>query len=173
MQLIRTYTDDPLPATVDRTLMIPGRQGMVDFGADLGARKFVLVCEAIGGTNPTTLTAILRAVSDVLLDSDGRPVDCSLVFTKEPARTYTVRYSGRLPLQRHGAGAGLLSIPLTAADPYAYGSTVTTSATVTADGQEIAVTNSGGYATPPRIRIRNDGAGDITGFTLTFSALKT
>jgi len=173
LQLLRSHTDDGLPATRDRTLEVPGRQGAVDFGSDLSARIFVLECVLVGATTPETLAAAVRAVSAVLLDSDGRPVDCSLVFVKEPTRTYTVRYLGNLPIERLGGASGKITLPLTAFDPYAYGSTVTTSATVTADGQEVTVTNSGGYATPPRIRIRNDGAGEITGFTLTFSALKT
>lgn len=171
LQLLRGYADPALPSTRNRTVTIPGRHGAWDFGADLESREMALECALLGATTDSGLAALVRALTAVLLDANGMPVDCALVFTKEPTKTYTVRYSGTLPLARLcGASLGMLSLPLVAHDPYAYGDEVTTAATVTTDGQEVSVSNSGAFRTPPEIRIRNAGVGSVAGFTLTAKA---
>lgn len=168
LQLRKAYQDPVLPATRDRTVEVPGRHGEWDFGADLGSREMVLECALTGATTQAALAVLVRALSAVLLDVDGNPQDCALVFDKEPAKTYTVRYSGSLPLERlAGATLGMLSLPLVARDPYAYGPLAEVLATITANGQEVTVTNSGAYRTPPVITIRNTGGTSVTGITLT------
>ena len=127
----------------------------------------------IDSTTPETLQSLTRTFSALLLDGDGKPIDVALVFTKEPNKTYTVRYSGNMPLNRLIGGAkGYFSLPLIAADPFSYGAEDTDSFTITADLQTEDVENAGDYNTPPVITVTNNGVGDVVGFTLTTRALK-
>jgi len=156
-------SDEPVaPKTRDKTVTIPGRSGKWDFGADVRERQFVLKCQFVNCTTQAELAAAIRTLSDLLFDDDGQPTDLSLVFTKEPTKTYTVRYSGRLPIKRIVAGeVGTFDLPLTAYDPHAYSAEVTDSKSITTVPDYISVTNSGNVKTPCVITITNNGATDI------------
>jgi len=168
LQLLRGYEEPALPSTRDRAVAIPGRQGEWDFGADLRERKISLQCALTGATTQAGLAALIRALSAVLLDVDGKPVDCALVFDKEPTKTYTVRYCGSLSIARLCAATlGTLTIPLVAHDPYAYGAEEETEESITVDGQEVTVTNSGAFRSAPVITLHNVGGTSVTGITLT------
>ena len=174
VELQAGYDEPVLPGTRDRTLEIPGRHGKVIFGSDLEAREFNLPLSVIEPTSAAGLQTVIRRFAKVLLDNAGKPKDISLVFTKEPDKTYTVRYSGNIPLTRLIGGAhGEFTLPLIAADPYAYGEEVRTSTTITSSPQEMVVSNTGDYATPPVIIVTIAAtSGDVTGFTLAIKQLK-
>ena len=173
VELQAGYDEPMLPGTRDRTLKIAGRQGMITFGSDLDAREFNLPLAMIEPSTAAALQAVVRTFAAVLLDKTGKPKDVSLVFVKEPNKTYTVRYSGALSLARLiGNTHGEFTLPLIAADPYAYGSEVTTSETITTNPQTVTVQNDGDYATPPIIQLVNNGGAGITGITLTIKSLK-
>lgn len=104
------------PSTVDRFLNIPGRNGLLDFGADAGARYFNLDCRVIT-RNYLELQESIERIASVLLDGYGRPKTMKLVFDATPDRYYLVRYSGSLAIDRL-FGLGSFSLPLVAADPY-------------------------------------------------------
>ena len=78
-----------LPGTRDKTVSVPGRHGVYDFGADLDARTFTLVCAIVAKTS-AELEAIVRTLSGHLLYSNGSPKLLSLVFDEEPDREYFV-----------------------------------------------------------------------------------
>jgi len=171
--LLEGFDEPVLPATRDRFVEIPGRQGRVNFDSDLGPREIVLPLGIIDATTPETLATLSRALSAVLLDQDGHPEDVSLVFTKEPLKTYTVRYSGHMPIERLiGSSYGEVQLPLIQADPFVYGASDTDSDSITASYQEMAIENAGDYRTPPTITVTNNGAGDVTGFTLVLRQIK-
>jgi len=173
VELQSTYQEPILPPTRDRTATIPGRQGMVVFSSDLDAREITLDLAMIESHTAAALQAVVRAFAQVLLDKTGKPKDVALVFVKEPTKTYTVRYTGNLPLARLiGDSWGEFTLPLMAPDPYAYGESVQTRATVTTSPQTVTVTNGGDYATPPVIQLKNNGGAGIAGITLTVTALK-
>jgi len=161
------YQEPMLPSTRDASVEVPGRQGRWDFGSELGAREFSLDLALIDTTTQAALATAIRTFAKVLLDDDGNPIDVSLVFAKEPTLTYTVRYSGNLPLQRLvGSSKGYFTLPLVAADPFAYGAGLTTTATITANGQKVPIVNGGDYRVPPVITITNNGKTTVNGFTL-------
>jgi predicted phage tail component-like protein len=165
--LLPNFQEPVLPQTRDKFIEVPGRQGRWAFGSELEAREIVLELALIDSTTPETVQSLSRALAAILLDLDGNPVDVSLVFTKESTKTYTVRYSGNLPIQRLvGATKGYLSLPLIQSDPFVYGAAETTTATITAAYQEVAVTNSGDYRTPPVLTFENTGGTSVFGFTL-------
>ena len=167
------HQDPMLPATRDRSVYVPGRNGRIEFEADLAERLIVLRCALVDASTTAALQAAIRAVSAVLLDDDGKPTDCALVFVKESTKTYTVRYAGRLPVQRLiGNTVGVFDLPLLAADPYAYGAEDTDSYSITAAYQTEAISNAGAFKTPVEITITNNGS-DVTGFTLICRQLKS
>lgn len=165
--LLPSFQEPVLPQTRDKFIEVPGRHGRWAFGSELEAREIVLELALIDSTTPETVQSLSRALAAILVDQDGNPEDVSLVFTKEPTKTYTVRYSGNLPIQRLvGATKGYFSLPLIQSDPFVYGAAASTTATLTAGYQEVSVTNSGDYRTPPIFTLTNSGATSVFGFTI-------
>lgn len=156
-------SDEPIaPQTRDRVLTIPGRFGGYDFGANLRERKIVLPCTFVNCTTQAQLAAAIRVLSDLLFDNNGEPADLSLVFVKEPLKSYTVRYSGSLPIERIIAGeVGTFNLPLTAYDPHAYAAEQTTSKSFTVSEDFFEIVNNGNVKTPCEITITNNGGADI------------
>ena len=174
VELMPDYDEPILPKTVDREVKIPGRNGVHLFDTDLGPRMIVLDLVMIDSTTPETLQALVKTFSQVLLDQDGKPEDVALVFSKEPNYTYTVRYSGSMPLKRIiGGSKGFFSLPLLAADPFSYEAEDTDTYNITAAYQTMAVENAGDYRTPPTMTITmKAGSADVTGFTLITRQIK-
>jgi len=174
VELLPDFEEPVLPQTRDRSVEVPGRHGVRLFATDLGPREIVLPLYVQDATTPETLQSVTKAFAAVLLDQDGHPEDVALVFSKEPNYTYTVRYSGNMPLQRLiGGSRGVFSLPLIAADPFAYGAEDTDTANITAAYQTMAVENAGDYRTPPVLTITmKAGSGSVTGFTLITRQLK-
>ena len=174
VELMPDFQEPVLPQTVDRSVAIPGRNGVTMFDSDLGARMITLDLVVIDATTPETLQSITKAFSEVLLDMDGKPEDVALVFSKEPNYTYTVRYAGNMPLKRIiGGSKGFFSLPLIAADPFSYAAEDTDTYNVTAAYQTMEVVNAGDYRTPPTMTITmNAGSTNVTGFTLVTRQIK-
>jgi len=166
IQLLSGYSEPIAPGTRDKTVVIPGRDGEYDFGADLGPRLFKLKCEFVDATTREELQTAVRALAAHLVDSEGKPRDLALSSVKEPGKSYTVRLQGSLDIKRI-ISHGTFTLTLYAADPFAYGDEKEPETAVTTSPKEIAVTNDGTVATPPTITIKNNGAGTISGFTLT------
>lgn len=166
IQLLKKYSEPIAPATRDKTVVISGRDGEYDFGADNAARLFKLKCEVVDAATQEELATKLRALAAHLSDSEGKPRDLALSFVKEPAKFYTVRRQGALDIKRI-ITHGIFTLRLYAADPFAYGAEKEPETAVTTSPKEIAVTNDGTVATPPTITIKNNGGNTIAGFTLT------
>lgn len=172
VELLPNYEEPMLPKTRDRSIEVPGRAGRHNFDSDLASREIVLELVAIDSTTPEALQALARAFAAILLDQDGHPEDVSLVFTKEPLKTYTVRYSGGISIQRLiGGSKGYFSLPLIQADPFVYEAEVTDEEEITEAYQEVAIENAGDYRTPPELTFTNSG-NSVTGFTLVVRQLK-
>lgn len=119
MRMLRTSQRPILPGTVDRTLAIAGRNGMYDFGADLGARQFYMDC-AILRTSPAALQQASSELATHLVDAYGKPRTLELIFDLQPDRKYYVRFSGGgLNIERI-VGLGRFTIPFIAFDPRAH-----------------------------------------------------
>lgn len=116
LRVLRETARPGLPSTRDRVLTIPGRNGAWDFGADMEPRSFSLEC-AFLTRRSTELQQSIETLASLLVDAYGRPKTVELVFSSRPDRSYRVRYSGSLPIQRV-AGLGKFSLPMVAFDPY-------------------------------------------------------
>jgi len=154
------------PRTFEKTLHIAGRDGLYDFGADIRERIHEIGCAFTSASTQTALQTLVRAFADHLVDVDGKPRDLDLVYGDESGKTYTARLYGELPVRRM-VELGEFTLRLLSADPFAHSSTNTTADSITAAEQAVTVTNSGTVSTPVKITITNNGAGNVTGFTLT------
>jgi len=155
-----------LPATVNRTLTIPGRHGQYDFGAELDTRRFVFDC-AFMMRNATELQQKVMELSRFLVDSFGRPRTLRLRLRERPGQYFTVRLVGSLDVERI-IGTGLFSLPFTAFDPFAYANheqlieEIVTNSPYT---QTVEVV--GNARTAPVIVLTNEGTETITHFRIT------
>lgn len=162
--MLRSSSRPALPATVDRTLAIPGRPGQRDFGADLGVRQIVLECAFIE-RDRFALEARLMALAAHLLDSYGRPRTMELTLDTRPGQTFSVRFSGSLTPERI-YGTGTLSLPLTAFDPFARGPEQIEELTITESPTVVTLTSNGNVRTEPVITLSNTGSTTLSGFTI-------
>lgn len=164
MRMLRESQRPILPSTVDRILPIPGSHGAWDFGSDLGPKPFGLECAFVTGNSMELQQKIFEFASD-LLDSMGRPRTLELIFEVAPDRTYHVRYSGSLSIDRL-VGMGRFTLPLVAFDPFAYGAEQVTDVIINDSLETFTVSSDGNVATDPVIVIQNTGSTTIHGFTL-------
>lgn len=118
---LRLTNDFQHPAgasTRDYSMVIAGKHGAWDFGADRDVLQFTLPLRMIR-EDRTSLQRTVRDLSKHLFDARGRPRTMKLVFDYEPEKWYYVRYSGSLPITRI-VRFGQFTLPLTAFDPDAY-----------------------------------------------------
>jgi len=165
MLVLRGSQRPMLPNTRDRTLIIPGRNGAMDFGAEVEPRFFALEC-AFNARDNFELQQRVEVLARLLVDSYGKPRTLDLIFAAHPDRTYRVRYSGSAPIDRV-AGLGLFTLPLAAFEPYSLGREQLIETDVTTSPFETVVPSSGDIRTEPIIVLTNNGDTIITSFTLT------
>lgn len=155
-----------LPATVDRTLTIPGRHGQYDFGAELSARSIVLDCVFVT-RNATELQQKVMELSRFLVDSYGRPRPLQLRLRERPGQHFTVRYVGSFDVERI-IGTGLFSLPFVSFDPFAYSDQEQIHEDViTSSSYEQIINVVGNVRTSPVIVLTNEGSETITYFKIT------
>ncbi|TCN25479.1 distal tail protein Dit [Mesobacillus foraminis] len=106
------------PATRDKTLVIPGKDGAWDFGSELDVRSFSFPL-AFVEENKSALQKRIRTFVSFLFDSKGKTRTFKLTFDYEPEIFYYVRFSGQISPERLFR-IGRFELPLTAYDPYAY-----------------------------------------------------
>jgi predicted phage tail component-like protein len=165
MLVLRGSKRPILPNTRDRSVIVPGRNGGWDFGADLDSRSFDLEC-AFNAPTSSELQARAELLARLLVDANGKPRPLELVFEVHPERTYTVRYSGSLGIDRI-AGLGKFTLPLVAFDPHSVGPENVYEATITASPTLITIESTGDIRTQPVIVLTNTGIGTINEITLT------
>lgn len=107
------------PATNDRTIEIPGRNGEYDYGANLGARSFNLPIMIERQQTKLALNQKISDLKQILLDPLGRPRYFKLAFDDEPEKYYNVRYSGAYSINKLLTLARFV-LPLKAFDPASY-----------------------------------------------------
>jgi phage-related protein len=111
---------NPTPATRDKSLVIPGKHGAWDFGADMDIIQFNFPM-AFFGEDRKAVQKRIRDFTAFLFDSKGKPRTFTMAFDYEPEKYYYVRYSGQIKPERL-FGMGTFDLPLTAFDPVAYAS---------------------------------------------------
>lgn len=107
-----------LSGTRDYEITIPGRNGSLDYGADLEPIPFNLPLY-INTTNPLDLQAMVRKVKGILLDANGKPRTFKLRFGYEADKFYNVRVTGSVPIERIFAKSGKFVLPVICHEGYA------------------------------------------------------
>ncbi|MGD7051418.1 phage tail domain-containing protein [Sutcliffiella horikoshii] len=109
----------PSPEQIDRTLYIPGADGLFHFGSNFGVRTFELPMLVIPQQNKIELQKRIRAFTSIFYTSTGKPKELELSFDYEPEKYYIVRISNRIVPNRL-LTLSEFTLVLTANDPYAY-----------------------------------------------------
>lgn len=164
LRVLRESSRPILPGTRDRTVTIDGRNGAWDFGADVEPREFNLSC-AFLTRDSRQLQYHVEQLAHLLVDSYGKPRTLELVFAAHPDRTYTVRYSGNLDINRV-VGMGTFSLPLIAFEPYAYGLEQVLELDISASPTQFTVASEGEIRTETKFVLTNTGTNTITRFQI-------
>lgn len=163
--VLRSSKRPGLPATVDRTLSVPGRNGVWDYGADLAARPFIYDCAFIE-RDSFALQQRVMTLASLLIDSYGKPRTVELRMRERPGQFFNVRFMGAFDIERI-VGVGKFSLPLTAFDPFARNDEKIEEQTISATPTQITVESVGNVRTELIITITNTGSNTLTGFKIT------
>jgi phage-related protein len=164
--LVRGTSRRPgLPDTVDRTLSIAGRNGLYNYGADIGARTFVYDCAMIK-RNYMELQQAVMSLAAHLVDSYGKPRKLELRQRERPNQTFTVQLTGSFDPERI-MGLGMFSLSLMAHDPFAYGLEQIKEKIITVSPDVQQIQSAGNVRTAPLIVITNQGNQTLTRLRIT------
>jgi len=100
-----------------RSLAVPGRAGVYEFGVNVGARE-IAVDVTVKGSSQADLRSKVRTIASWLYQSSLKP----LVFSDEPDKTYYARIAGSADLEQI-VWTGQGTITFICPDPYADGAT--------------------------------------------------
>ncbi|MNW46627.1 Phage tail protein [compost metagenome] len=154
-----------LPGTVDRTLAIAGRNGVWDYGADLGARQFTFDC-AFNGRDPFRLQQLTMQLAAYLVDSYGKPREMEMRLRERTDQYFIVRLSGSLDIERI-MGLGKFSLPFIAFDPFAYSNQERIyETTITHSPEDIQIFSGGNIRAFPYIVLTNVGTTTLRSFRI-------
>ena len=111
-------TNPMTPNFSNKTLSVPGRDGLYNFGAEINERVLAFNIVAID-KNSNLLQNKLREFARFLVDDYGKPREIKLTYDYEPDKYYLVMLSAPIDPDRV-ARMGKFTLILTAYDPYAY-----------------------------------------------------
>jgi predicted phage tail component-like protein len=111
--------DHPLMADIEnKQLKIPGKDGIYDFGTEIGVKSFLIKLDVIE-SDPVELQYKLNKFMAFLFDTYGKPRPIKAVFDYDPDKYYILRVNKSITPNRM-IGVGQIELPFTAYDPYAY-----------------------------------------------------
>ena len=109
----------PLNAEIDsKTVKIPGRPGVYDFGDEIGIKPFEISFDIIE-KDKIEMQQKLYSFISFLQDDYGYPREFKLVYDYAPDRFYMVKVNGLVTPDRL-MGVSKFTLPFVANDPYAY-----------------------------------------------------
>lgn len=106
-------------ATLDRTVSIPGMNGVHYFGSDLRERRITIPCAFVYADNLEALETAAYELEEFLLDENNKPAKLELIFEATPTKGYYVYYSGMIDMRRT-VFDGQFDLPLLAPNPIAH-----------------------------------------------------
>jgi predicted phage tail component-like protein len=119
LAVLPNHEHEAIPETIDRTLSIPERDGLLYYGSNLGARYFNIPMIVKPQDDRIEMQKRIREFSNFILNQHGKPRMIKIAFDYEPDKYYHVRFSGRVSPERYYRMAEF-DLPLIADDPYAY-----------------------------------------------------
>jgi predicted phage tail component-like protein len=111
-------TNPMTPNFSNKTLSVPGKDGLYNFGTEINEKTLTFNIVAID-KNSNFLQAKLREFARFLVDDYGMPREIKLMYDYEPDKYYLVMLSAPIDPDRV-ARMGKFTLILTAYDPYAY-----------------------------------------------------
>jgi predicted phage tail component-like protein len=183
--IVQKGASDPIiPETRERVLQIPGRDGLIDFGAELAERMIDIPLAFPYAISAREMQQKARAFAKFLTDSKGRPRNITLTFDHDIDKHYTVRITGTLSIERLLA-MGFFTLSMVAVDPFKYlnysaDDPITLDSEIMLDTlEDITLDSEDAYTftvnAPGTVQVRNIGTVDvspvvvITGSFTTFS----
>jgi predicted phage tail component-like protein len=139
LAVLPNHEHEAIPETIDRTLSIPERDGLLYYGSNLGTREFNIPMIVIPQNERFQVQAKIREFSSFMFDGYGKPKKIKLIFDYEPDKFYYIRFSGRMVPERLYRMAEF-DLPVIAYDPFAY--STTTNNEVTWGSEEITFNSS-------------------------------
>jgi|SRR5699024_9151502 len=106
------------PKIENKTIPIPGRAGLWDFGSEIKEKQISLPVACVG-EDRIILQQNLNDFVAFLCDEYGKPRDMKVVFDYEPDKFYTAKLAGQLEPERI-IHLGRFALELVANDPYKY-----------------------------------------------------
>lgn len=111
-------TNPMTPNFSNKTLSVPGRDGLYNFGTEINEKPLTFNIVAID-KNSNLLQVKLREFARFLVDDYGKPREIKLAYDYEPDKYYLAMLSAPIDPDR-AARVGKFTLSLTAYDPYAY-----------------------------------------------------
>lgn len=111
-------TNPMTPNFANKTLSIPGRDGLYNFGSEIKERSLEFNLAAID-KDKNFLQQKLRAFTSFLFDAYGKPREIKLIYNYEPDKYYMVKVSSEIDPDRV-MRTGKFNLKFTAYNPYAY-----------------------------------------------------
>ncbi|MDF2543491.1 MAG: hypothetical protein K0S47_3209 [Herbinix sp.] len=110
---------NPLTPTFEnKTIAIPGKHGLYNFGSEIRERVFQIPLIMIE-RDRTLMQHKMRDFISFLFDVYGKPKDIKLSFDYEPDKYYIVQCASQIDAER-AINTGRMSIGLVAYNPHAY-----------------------------------------------------
>ncbi|WP_348623638.1 phage tail domain-containing protein [Paenibacillus peoriae] len=153
-----------LPNTVDRTLSIPGRNGLWNYGADHAERQFTYECAFIA-KDYIELQQRVMTLAAHLVDSYGKPRELELKQRERPGQAFVVQYAGNFDVERI-MGVGKFSLPLVAFDPFASGQERIYETIITKSPENVQIYSGGNIRAYPYIVLTNIGTTTLRSFRI-------
>lgn len=116
--LCEKQTNPMTPNFENKTLSIPGRDGLYNFGSNIKERSLEFNLAAID-KDKNLLQQKLRTFASFLFDAYGKPREIKLIYSYEPDKYYMVKVSSEIDPDRV-MRTGKFSLKFTAYNPYAY-----------------------------------------------------
>jgi predicted phage tail component-like protein len=110
---------NPMTPTIEnKTLSIPGRYGLYDFGTEIRERELNIPLVIIEKNN-MNIQYKLREFITFLFDVYGRPRNIKMTLDYEPDKYYTVRCNSQINIKR-AIQTGQFNVSFIACDPFSY-----------------------------------------------------
>jgi predicted phage tail component-like protein len=159
-----------MPPTRENTEEIPGRHGEIDFGSEFGSDMIELEVATDDGLTAEELESTKRTLAAKLNPAVG---ERDLVLEYEKDKSYKVKYSGRIPLDRYPSWMKFV-IPFKILNPMANGvkeKSLTGSGTITNEGtfETPIIIEIPGPATSPTVSVGTS----VISYTSTIAAGQT
>ncbi len=106
-----------IPALRENTETIPGKAGVIDFGAEYGARYIDVSCCIFPKASFAALVSVLDGIAEWLDPTTG---EHQLILDDVPNRYFWARLSAEINCERLIRSSGTFDLRFVCADPYAY-----------------------------------------------------